>query len=197
MTQYVVLGAGLDTFALRNSSPELRVFEVDHPATQAWKLQLIQKAGLRLPKTAAMVPVDFERQSLQEELVMAGFDAQKRVVFACLGVVPYLVKGAFRAILAGVAGAAAGSGLVMDYGQPRWVLPPVEQLEHDSLAARVRLAGEPFQLFFTPEEMAEELKGFREVEDLGRDELNQRYFAGRSDGLRIMGMAGRLVSARV
>lgn len=195
VTQYVLLGAGLDTFALRNPHSSVRVFEVDHPATQAWKRGLLASAWLALPESAVLVAVDFERQSLHEELAKAGFDSNAKTICAWLGVVPYLTPAAFRATLGFIAGCAPGSGLVLDYGQPRRVLPPREQLEQDSLAARVKLAGEPFQLFFTPEEMAAELWAFPRQEDLGRDDLNARYFAERSDALRLLGTAGRLVSA--
>ena len=194
-TQYVLLGAGLDTFALRNPYTGVRVFEVDHPATQAWKAELLQAASLHLPASAVLVPVDFERQEPAAELLQAGFDPAQRTVFASLGVTPYLTLGAFRANVALVTGAAAGSSLVLDYGQPREVLSPTEQLAHDSLASRVALAGEPFQLFFTPGAMRAELGAFAEVEDLGREELNPRYFAARRDQLRIAGSAGRLLRA--
>ena len=87
--------------------------------------------------------------------------------------------------------------MVLDYGQPRSALPFLEKLAHDSLAARVQLAGEPFRLFFTPPEMAAELAAFRAIEDLGSAEINARYFGGRSDNLRMRGSAGRLLSAWV
>ncbi len=194
-TQYVLLGAGLDTFAFRNRSPSIRVFEVDHPATQAWKLDLLAGASLHLPATATLVPVDFERQSLAAELSNAGFDPRVRTLFAWLGVIPYLTLEAFRSTLAVITGSAPGSGVVLDYGQPRSVLTPLEQLAHDSLSARVALAGEPFRLFFTPAEIRSELRAFPHIEDLGRDELNARYFAHRSDSLHLQGTAGRILSA--
>jgi hypothetical protein len=84
---------------------------------------------------------------------------------------------------------------VLDYGQPRAVLPLLEQLAHDSLASRVQLAGEPFQLFFTPAEIAAELAAFHTIEDIGSDEINARYFAQRTDSLKLRGSAGRLLSA--
>jgi hypothetical protein len=83
----------------------------------------------------------------------------------------------------------------MDYGQPRSALPFLEQLAHDSLASRVQLAGEPFRIFFTPSEMAAELAAFHGIEDLGSTELNARYFANRKDKLKLLGSAGRIVSA--
>ena len=195
VTQYVVLGAGLDTFALRNPFPGLRVFEVDHPATQAWKRELMAKSGLREPEGVVYVPVDFEEQGLGEELVSAGFDAGEPSFFAWLGVAPYLTLSAFRATVGFLASQPRGSGVALDYGQPREVLPAREQLEHDSLTSRVALAGEPFRLFFTPGEMAAELGAFGTIEDLGAVEINARYFDGRSDGLRLRGSAGRVLGA--
>jgi len=194
MTQYVLLGAGLDTFAHRNPYPRLRVFEVDYPATQQWKRELLRDSGLPAPANLAYAPVDFERQSLEEELHAAGFNFAVPSFFGWLGVVPYLTLGAFRATLGFISAQPRGSGVVFDYGQPRAVLPLQEQLAHDSLAARVQLAGEAFRLFFTPVEVATELAAFRDLEDIGSREINARYFAGRSDGLKLMGSAGRLVS---
>jgi O-methyltransferase involved in polyketide biosynthesis len=139
--------------------------------------------------------VDFESESLPEQLAAAGFDANAPSFFAWLGVVPYLTATAFRATLEFISTQPQGSGLVLDYAQPRHVLPMLEQLAHDSLASRVALAGEPFQLFFTPEEIAAELSNFRQIEDLGTGEINTRYFAGRSDSLWLHGTAGRLLCA--
>ena len=193
VSQYVLLGAGLDTFAYRNGYQGLRVFEVDHTATQAWKRRLLERSGIAIPASMTFVPVDFERERLKERLAASGFQAGEKTLFACLGVVPYLTREAFRATVAFVSQMPTGSGLVMDYSQPREVLPLLEQMAHDSLAGRVRLAGEPFQLFFTPEQMREELTGFRRVEDVGSSEINAMYFAGRSDGLAVRGSAGRIV----
>ena len=195
VTQYVLLGAGLDTFAHRNPYPRLRVFEVDHPATQQWKLDLMCDGGLSVPASLAYVPVDFERHSLAPQLHAAGFDSSAPAFFAWLGVVPYLTLATFRATLTFISAQPLGSGVVFDYGQPRDALPPREQLAFDSLASRVSLAEEGFQLFFTPPKVAAELAAFYDLEDLGSPEINERYFAGRTDGLRAMGSAGRLVSA--
>ncbi len=195
--QYCVLGAGLDTFGYRSPHVGLRVYEVDHPATQAWKREMLARNGIPVPGAVTFVPVDFECQALEGGLTAAGFALDAPAVFAWLGVVPYLTAEAFRATLAFVRERPGGSGVVMDYGQPREALPELERRSHDSLAERVALAGEPFRLFFTPEEMAAELEGFGRVEDLGREEVNARYFRGRDDGLRVRGTAGRIVSAWV
>jgi methyltransferase (TIGR00027 family) len=195
VTQYVILGAGLDTFAHRNPHPALRVFEVDHPATQAWKRDLIHTTGLPDPGRLAYVPVDFETKSLAGQLESAGFDASAPAFFSWLGVVPYLTLAAFRETLAFIALRPHGSGVIFDYSQPRSVLAPVEQLEHDSLSARLNLAGECFQLFFTPPEVTSELQSFQSIEDQGTAELNARYFADRPDSLRLLGNASRIVSS--
>jgi len=195
VTQYVLLGAGLDTFAHRNPYPGLRVFEVDHPATQQWKRELLQSIGLPAPANLVYAPVDFEHQTLGEELHPAGFDPAAPSFFAWLGVVPYITLTAFRATIAFIAAQPPGSGVVFDYGQPRAVLPALEQLAQDSLASRVQLAGESFKLFFTPAEVAAELAAFRDREDLGSAQINARYFGHRHDGLKVLGSAGRLVSA--
>ena len=195
VSQYVLLGAGLDTFAHRNPHPGLRVFEVDHPATQAWKRELLEGNGIGAPQRLTYAPVDFECESLPEQLQAAGFDAEAPAFFAWLGVVPYLTLPAFRATVSFIAARPQGSGVVLDYSQPRAVLPPLEQLAHDSLASRVQLAGEPFQLFFRPREIAAELSGFGAIEDIGAAEINTRYFAGRGDSLGLRGSAGRLLSA--
>jgi methyltransferase (TIGR00027 family) len=147
------------------------------------------------PANLTYVPVDFERESLPEQLHSAGFDPQAPALFAWLGVVPYLTIEAFRSTINFIAAQPSGSSVVLDYGQPRSALPFLEKLAHDSLAARVQLAGKPFQLFFTPPEIAAELTGFRNREDLGSDEINTRYFANRTDNLKLLGSAGRLLSA--
>ena len=199
--QYVLLGAGLDTFAHRNPYPHLRVFEVDHPATQQWKRELLASTKLPTPANLTYTPVDFERESLPTQLAAAGLDPALPTFFAWLGVVPYLTLPAFRATIAFIAAQPSGSGVVFDYGQPRHALPFLEKLAHDSLAARVQLAGEPFQLFFTPQEAAAELAAFHGLEDLGAPEINALYFDPRAaitkskDNLRILGSIGHLLSA--
>jgi methyltransferase (TIGR00027 family) len=193
--QYVLLGAGLDTFAYRNSYAQLRVFEVDHPATQQWKRELLQRNRIAIPESVTYAPVDFERQSLSTQLGDAGFNHRAPAFFAWLGVVPYLTLEAFRGTLSFISAQPPGTGLTLDYGQPRAVLPLLERLEHDSLASRVEKAGEPFRLFFTPAEIAAEFSRFHSLEDLSGPEINARYFTGRTDQLAVRGTAGRLFSA--
>lgn len=195
VTQYVLLGAGLDTFAHRNPYPSMHVFEVDHPATQEWKRDLLQTTSITAPNQLTYVPVNFEQQSLSDQLHAADYDSEAPTFFAWLGVVPYLTLNAFRETIRFVATHPPRSGVVFDYGQPRDVLPPHEQQARDSLASRVQLAGEAFQLFFTPTQIAAELAAFRNLEDLGAPEINARYFTNRGDDLKMIGNAGRVISA--
>jgi methyltransferase (TIGR00027 family) len=173
------------------------VFEVDHPATQAWKLSMLKAAAITPPPTASFVAVDFECDSLRAKLLAAGFDFALPTMTAWLGVVPYLTTEAFRSTLRVLARLPEGSALVFDYSQPREVLSEREQVMHDSMSARVAMAGEPFQLFFTPPQLAEELDwlGMRVVEDLSGADLTARYLAGRTDGLQLRGRAGRICVA--
>lgn len=197
--QYVVLGAGLDTFAFRNRFAEegLRVFEVDHPSTQEWKRERLRAAGIPVPPNAFFVAVDFERQSLAEALPAAGFRTDAAGFCSWLGVVPYLTESAFAATIAYIAAMPPESGVAFDYAADRSTLSPEGQAALDVLAARVARAGEPFQLFFKPGELTDRLRraGFREIEDLGGAEINARYSLDNGSGLRIR--SGRLVSARV
>jgi methyltransferase (TIGR00027 family) len=198
--QYVVLGAGLDTFAYRNphAALGLRVFEVDHPATQEWKRARLLSAGIEIPAETVFVAVNFERQSLAGALPSAGFSAGQPAFFSWLGVVPYLTEAAFLATMSFIAGLPPASGVVFDYAVERHALGPLEQLALDALASRVAAAGEPFHLFFDPAVLAAQLRqlGFRHLEDLDAAEINSRYFRNRADGLSVRGRAGRLLSAR-
>lgn len=172
--QYVLLGAGLDTFACRNPHPDLTVFEVDHPTTQAWKRERLEVAGLEPRVTFA--PTDFERETVAEGLARAGFDAGAPAVFAWLGVVPYLGREAVLATLAFVAG-VPGAEVVFDHGEPRSAYPPDQQAAAEARMAAMRRMGEPWITFFTPAEIAAELAalGFSEVEDFGPAVLGPRF----------------------
>ena len=198
--QYVVLGAGLDTFAYRNPFPRLRVFEVDFPATQEWKRRVLDEANLVLPCGLTFAPVDFEHCTLAEGLAEAGFDSRVPAFFGWLGVVPYLTIEAFRSTLDAIAHLPAGTGVSFDYGISRKLLSPLRRLALDALAARVAAAGEPFRLFFTPDELEAEFRraGFHRWEQLGSDELNRLYFADRADGLKLPSQGlGMMASAWV
>ena len=187
--QFVVLGAGLDTFAYRNPHPQLQVFEVDFPATQAWKQQLLSQAGVELPPNLRFVAVDFEHQNLSEELAHAGFDPSRPVFFSWLGVVPYLTLEGFRSTLALLGHSVAGSGLCLDYALPPERLTPARQKIFGGLMRRLEKAGEPLRLFFSEQQIAAELQaaGFGQIELTGTEELNQLYFANRQDGLKLSG----------
>jgi methyltransferase (TIGR00027 family) len=201
--QYVVLGAGLDTFAGRSAlpessvHPELRIFEVDHPATQAWKRACLEQAGVHVPDTVTFVPVDFERDGLMERLSAQGFDAVAPAFCSWLGVLPYLTREAAEGTLRALGSLPAGSGVAFDYSVARESLSPNQQAAYDWLADRVARAGEPFRLGFDPAELRELLMGcgFMRVEDLDGDAIHARYFAGRRDGLTVRGALGRLACA--
>lgn len=197
--QYVVLGAGLDTFAYRNPFPDVRVFEVDHPATQAWKRDRLRAAGIELPKQFAFVAVDFEKQALDTELAAAGFTQAEPAFFSWLGVTPYLTRPAFEGTARFIASMPAGSGVAFDFAVDRSALGFLERAALDELSRRVAAAGEPFQLFFDPQALENELRsmGFSEVERLNADEINARYFANRSDKLRVRGGLGQLLGAYI
>jgi methyltransferase (TIGR00027 family) len=187
VTQYVVLGAGLDTFAYRNPFPALKVFEVDFPATQVWKKQMLAQAGIDVPVGLTFVPLDFEHHTLAEGLLDSGFDAGQPAFFGWLGVIPYLTREAFRATLSAIGRLPEGSGVGFDYALAPETLSPEGRVAFDALAARVAAAGEPFQLFFTPEGMDSELRraGFHRVEQLDSRQLNEIYFKDREDGLKL------------
>jgi methyltransferase (TIGR00027 family) len=174
------------------------VFEVDHPATQAWKAKRLRAAGITIPRGVVFVPVDFERQTLADALPASGLRTDLPAFFSWLGVVPYLTERAFVETVEFIASMPASSGVVFDYGVSRSALNPAERVLLDALSARVAAAGEPFRLFFEPNQLADLLrgKGFRYLEDLGRDEVNARYFSGRADGFHLTGNA-HLVSARI
>jgi methyltransferase (TIGR00027 family) len=194
--QYVALGAGLDTFAYRNPYAGLRVFEVDHPATQEWKRAQLGAAGIVIPESMTFAAVDFERQSLGEGLIGAGFDRGVPAFFSWLGVTPYLSREAFDATIAFVAALSSGTGVVFDYAVERSLLSPARQRALDALSERVARAGEPFQLFFDPRGLVGDMAraGFGEIEDLDAEAINARYFANRADGLAVSS-GGRLLCA--
>ncbi|MGA8668441.1 MAG: class I SAM-dependent methyltransferase [Terracidiphilus sp.] len=186
-TQYAVLGAGLDTFAFRNPFPNLRVFEVDFPATQEWKRALVAETAIPMPHSLTFVPLDFERKTLPAGLAEAGFNLGARGFFGWLGVVPYLTSNGFRATLQAIAQLPAGSAVCFDYALSPESMSPERRRVFEALAARVAAAGEPFQLFFTPEQLDSELRtaGFHSIEFADSERLNALYFRNRSDGLKL------------
>jgi methyltransferase (TIGR00027 family) len=196
--QYVVLGAGLDTFAYRSPYPgsRLRVFEVDHPATQVWKRDRLQEAGIAIPESLAFAAIDFEKQTLADGLRQAGFKVDEPAFFSMLGVVVYLTRDAVRDTLKFVVSLPQAAEIVFDYAIPPAALGEHDRARHDEAARMVATRGEPWLTYFEPATLASELRGigFTHVEDLGPDEVHARYFKGRTDGLRLSGI-GRLVKA--
>jgi methyltransferase (TIGR00027 family) len=201
VTQYLILGSGLDTSAYRGGvlNSGLNVFEVDHPNTQEWKIDCLHAAAIQVPPSVKFVSVDFERQELAAELLAAGFRADQPTFVSWLGVVPYLTKEAAAHTFGFLGKFPAGSGVVFDYSVPRSSLSVLERVALDALSRRVARAGEPFRLFFAPQELDEFLRGlgFRHIDQLAAGEINSRYFANRQDGLCVTGSAGRIVSARL
>jgi methyltransferase (TIGR00027 family) len=198
VAQYVVLGAGLDTFAYRNPHTQLRVFEVDHAATQAWKLERLQTAGIAIPASLKFVPVDFEQQTLPDSLEK-GFDFASPAFFSWLGVTPYLTRDSCMVTLRFIAQLPTGSGVAFDFAVDPKLLNLRQRLALHVISRRVAAAGEPFQLYFRPPELAQELGkiGFQRTEILDTEEINARYFKDRADGLRVRGGLGQLMGAWV
>jgi methyltransferase (TIGR00027 family) len=199
VAQYVILGAGLDTFAYRNPHAGVRVFEVDHPATQSWKREQLQAAGIAIPPALTFVPIDFEQQTLADGLAHSGFDAKATAFFSWLGVTPYLTREACMTTLSFIGKMPAGSGVVFDFAVDRKLLSLGQKMALAALSRRVARYGEPFQLFFDPGKLLDELKGmgFRGTEFLQGKEINARYFKDREDGLLVRGGLGHLMGAWV
>jgi methyltransferase (TIGR00027 family) len=179
--QVVVLGAGLDTFAYRNPFEAVRVFEVDHPATQAWKRRRLEDAGIAIPASMAFAPVDFERDDLMASLASTGFDPDARTFFSWLGVAPYLTRDAIRATLGAIGALPGGAEVAFDYSDPPETLSDEVRAAQAQRAAYVAALGEPFVSYFEPAELHAELRslGFAEIEDLGPRAILERYFATR------------------
>ena len=185
--QYVLLGAGLDTFAYRDPWPELQVFEVDHPSTQLWKRTLLHDAKIPEPANLTYVPLDFEHHTLREGLTEANFDFTQPAFFTWLGVTHYLTLKAFRGTIDLVAAMPPTSGVVFDYGLSDEELSPRRRQQRADLAARVAAVGEPFQLAFRKVQLENELRsaGFGTIEQIDSDDLNRLYFNDRADNLAL------------
>jgi methyltransferase (TIGR00027 family) len=195
--QYVILGAGLDTFPYRNPHPVLRVVEVDHPATLAWKHRRLAEAHIAVPEGVAFAATDFSAEPLSAALGRAGLRRDEPTFFSWLGVTPYLEPADVFATLAAIVPyAASGGGVVCDYGVPPASLAPWQGAVFEALAARVAAVGERFRCLFEPGALAAAVRGlgFRDVRDVPPDELNATYFARRVDGLRVGG-AGHILMA--
>ncbi len=196
--QYIVLGAGLDTFAYRNPFAErLHVLEVDHPATQDWKRKRLDEQGIALPSSLTFVPVDFEKDSLGACLDRAGFDRTAPVCISWLGVTIYLTQQAVFETLRFVAlSCAPGSEITFDFAVPDAELTERERSLRNAGAARVAEAGEPWISYFNPAELATNLRriGFARAVSLDSEALNARYFSERLDGFRVTG-SGHMMTA--
>lgn len=199
-TQYVILGAGLDSFAWRR--PDLlrsvRVFEVDHPASRAWKLERVGDLGLPLGDSQVFVPVDFEAGPLRDALRAAGFDWGQPALFSWTGVAPYLTAQAIESTLCTTAGAAPGSEVVFSYRAEESVLDGVGREFIRIYAPLAASAGEPLQPGWPVVEIERLISrcGLKVVDHPARADLEQRYFADRTDGLRPYNVE-TLVTARV
>lgn len=186
--QCVILGAGLDSFALRRLDlvRRLRVFEVDEPGTQAWKRRRLDELELTRPDTPSFVPVDFERQSWVIEIVHAGFDRTRPAVVSSVGVTTYLSVDAIQLMLHDVARLAPGSVFVCGFALPAHLIEPDEREMRADIETRAAARGHPWVSFFSPDGIRRlaEGAGFADVSVVMADDLAGRYFAGREDGLR-------------
>ena len=186
--QYVLLGAGLDTFAQRRPdiAAQYRIFEVDQPGTQQWKRQRLTETGYGLPEWLHSVPVDFETDSWWDRLLAAGFDPARPAIVASLGVSMYLTDEANRETLSLLARSAPGSTVVMTF------MPPAELIyEHDRSGREfadtgAAASGTPFVSFYPPDRIVAMAldAGFTQARHVSAGLLNERYFAGRPDGLQ-------------
>jgi methyltransferase (TIGR00027 family) len=189
VSQYVILGAGLDTFAQRQPqiASTLRVFEIDQPGPQAWKRQRLLELGFGIPDWLHLVPIDFEAGgSWWQQLVAAGFEVGQPAVVASTGVAMYLSREANAATLRQLAVLAPGSTVAMTFMLPLDLVDAEERPSRRSTEKFARAAGTPFLSLFSPSEivtLAHEA-GFKQAQHVSAAELTQRYFAGRADGLR-------------
>lgn len=192
--QVVVLGAGLDTFAYRNPYAEVVVFEVDFPATGAWKAERLGEAGIPVPEGTAFVGCDFEREDFRERLVAAGFETDRPAFFLWLGVVPYLSREAVEMTLSRI-GDLPGAEVVFDYAAPMTGLSRRDRATRAAFERRVSALGEPLTGSWSPEDVAGILRraGFDQVEDLGRAEITERLLDLPAD---TPGGGGHVVHAR-
>lgn len=204
-TQYVMLGAGLDTFALRKTWPEglQRVFEVDHPATQAWKQELAAQAGLTMPPGAAYVPVDFEHQDFMKQLAAHGFEPRERTVFAWLGVSMYLPVAAVEATLAQIGTQAApASVIVFDYVRRPAPTQLGRRLGLALMGRRFQRMGEPWRCALADAELQDLLAahGFAAVELMTPEVIRSALLSHRPATLwqrALSGLLGGIVRAHV
>jgi len=189
VTQYVLLGAGLDSFAQRRPeiASHLRIFEIDQPGPQAWKEKRLAELGFGVPEWLHLVPVDFEAgASWWDALKAAGFDPGKPAVFASTGVSMYLTHEANMATLKQLTGLAPGSTVAMTFMLPLDAIDAEERPNRQNTERFARMAGTPFLSFYLPGQMLALAReaGFREVSHISSGDMAELYFTSRSDGLR-------------
>jgi methyltransferase (TIGR00027 family) len=186
--QYILLGAGLDTFAQRRPeiASRIKVFEVDRPGPQTWKRQRLIDLGFDIPEWLKFVPVDFEAGSWWQELAKAGFDAAQPAVVASTGVTMYLTREANAVALRQIASFAPGSTLAMTFLLPLELLVEADRPGLQMAENGARASGTPFLSFYDPLEMLALARqaGFRDARHVPLSELAERYFSGRTDGFR-------------
>jgi methyltransferase (TIGR00027 family) len=200
LRQYVVLGAGLDTFAYRQPSwgNSLRIFEADHSATQQWKRRRLAEAGVSVPDNVSFVPIDFETTPLLSALSQAELDLNSPVFFSMLGVSQYLTETAFDQSLRSVLSTPAQSEIVFSFVAADAVLAADDVALVNAFAAQFAALGEPWLLRFVPEQLTSKLAvmGFSQVFHLAPEEANRRYFQDRRDGLNAA-VLEQMIRARV
>jgi methyltransferase (TIGR00027 family) len=190
--QYVILGAGLDSWALRHDKSGVTVFELDHPATQQWKDARVRSRLGAWPSHAVLIPVDFERESIADALPKHGFDPRASAFVSWLGTICYLSRGAIEEAFTSLARISApGSRIAFDYFQAKSTMSPSDLQLFQVLDEGGTRRGEPMQTLLDAEDLAELLlsAGFRVVEDLSASDIRRRYLAQRTDGLDIPGFA--------
>lgn len=188
--QYVILGAGLDSWALRHNKPGVTVFELDHPATQQWKKTRIESRMGSLPPQLTLIPIDFEHESITGVLPGHGFDPQSKAFVSWLGTIYYLTQAAIKDVFTSLAMTCApGSCIVFDYFLPKSTMAPADLQLFEVLNKGGTRRGEPIITFLNTDEVREVLlsTGFHVVEDLSVTDIRQRYLAQRNDGLDIPG----------
>ncbi|MES2931960.1 MAG: SAM-dependent methyltransferase [Pseudomonadota bacterium] len=196
--QYVILGAGLDTYAYRSKMQNCRIFEVDLPSTQQWKRDCLHAAGIEAPPQLTYVPTNFEHGSLATCLAQAGFKHDQPAFFSWLGVVVYLEPEAITETLQFIASCAPGSAVVFDYVTAPALLTAMEKMALEMIAKNVAKSDEPWKTYFDPAMLSEQMHslGFGAANNLSAEQLHERYLSGRSDGLRV-GNIARLMHAVV
>ena len=190
ITRYVILGAGLDSFAWRRPdlADAVQVFEIDHPASQQWKKQRLRELGIGPPSNLTFLPIDFEKQTLVNGLREGGYPLDKPAFISWLGVTQYLTREAVLGALKEVATLARGTEISFTFIVPQALWVGEGQRMFPFALASTAASGEPWVSFFEPAELTSQLKelGFNRIAHFSPDDANDRYFSGRSDGLRIV-----------